>query len=87
MGMIFYYKSFLEPYIKVLKRENLYVWVKMNKDLFTNFNSDIFFCVVYRPPSRSKYSDDNCFDQLSSDLLDYCDQTNKSFSWEISMAK
>ena len=46
-------------------------------DLFINVNSDIFLCVVYRPPSRSKYSDDNFFDQLSSDLLDYnCDETN-----------
>ena len=26
--------------------------------------------------SSSKYSDDNFFDQLSSDLLDYCDETN-----------
>ena len=74
--MIFYYKSFLEPYIKVLKRENPYAWVNINRDLFTNVNSDIFLCVVYRPPSRSKYSDDNFFDQLSSDLLDYCDETN-----------
>ena len=35
-----------------------------------------FLCVFYGPPSRSKYSDDNFFDQLSSDLLDYCDETN-----------
>ena len=42
-GMVFYYKSFLEPYIKVLKRENLYARVKINKDLFTNINSDIFY--------------------------------------------
>ena len=74
--MIFYYKSFLEPYIKVLKRENLYAWVKINKDLFTNVNSGTFLFVVYRPPSRSKYSYDNFLDQLSSDLLDYCDETN-----------
>ena len=44
-GMIFYYTSFLEPYIKALKRENLYAWVKItcNKTLFTNINSDIFY--------------------------------------------
>ena len=63
-------------YFKVLKRENLYAFIKINEDLFTNVNSDIFSCVVYRAPSRSKYSDDNFFDQLSSVLLDYCDETN-----------
>ena len=36
----------------------------------------IVTCVVYRPPRGSKYSNDNFFDQLSSDLLDYCGETN-----------
>ena len=40
-GIIVYYKSYLESYIDIIKRDNQYNWLKISKSLFNNLNNDI----------------------------------------------
>ena len=70
-GIIVYYKTFLEPHIEVLKRSTQYAWIKISQNTFNNIMSDIYLCVGYKLPISSKYSDENFYDNLASDILTY----------------
>ena len=70
-GIIVYYKSFLEPYIEVLKRSKQYAWIKLSGKIFNNLNSDVYLCVKYKPPLSSPYSDEHFYNNLAFDILKF----------------
>ena len=72
-----YYKSYLEPYISIIKRGNQYGWLKISKSLFNNLNNDIYLCFLYNSPTSSKYYAGNSFDNISIDTLNYCDEESR----------
>ena len=69
-----YYKSLLRPYISIIKRGNQYGWLKISNTLFKNLNNDIYLCFLYNAPTSSRYYDENFFDNISIDTLNYCDE-------------
>ena len=72
-----YYKSYLEPFISVIKRDNQYGWLKISKSLFTNLNNDIYSCFLYNAPTSSRYYDEKFFDNINIDTLNYCDEGSR----------
>ena len=67
-GIIVYYKSYLEPYISLIKRGNQYSWLKIPKSQF-NLNNDIYLCFLYNAPASPRYLDENFFDIISIHIL------------------
>ena len=76
-GITVYYKSYLESYISIIKRDNQFGWLKISKSLFNNLNNDIYLCFLYNDPASSRYYNDNFFDNLSIDTLNYCDEESR----------
>ena len=72
-----YYKSYLESYISIIKRRSQYGWLKISQSLFNNLNNDIYLCFLYNAPTSSRYYDDNFFDNMSIDTLNYCDEESR----------
>jgi hypothetical protein len=64
-----------EKYVSIEKKSKNYIWCKVSKDLFNN-NKDLFLCGAYIPPEKSQYFDQEIFDELENDIINFLSKGN-----------
>ena len=69
-GILLYCKSYLKPFIKILKSCPTHVWFEIGKDLFSNIPKRVRVCTLYCPPGTSKYYPEDLWDDLKTEILE-----------------
>ena len=69
-GILLYCKSYLKPFIKILKSCPTHVWFEIDKDLFYNIPKRVRVCTLYCPPETSKYYPEDLWDDLKTEILE-----------------
>ena len=69
-GILLYCKSYLKPFVKILKSSPTHIWFEINKSLFYNIPKNVRICSLYSPPESSNYYTDDFWDELQTDILD-----------------
>ena len=69
-GILLYCKTYLKPFIKILKSCLTHVWFEIDKDLFYNIPKRIRVCTLYCPPETSKYYPEDLWDDLKTEILE-----------------
>ena len=67
-GIHIYCKSFLKPFLNVVKRTKLYIWLEIDKNLFQGLSKNLKLCAFYSPPNTSQYFSDQIWDELEMDI-------------------
>ena len=68
-GITILCKQFLAPYIKLVKKGDSHIWLKINKNIFHDLPKDIYLCTIYSPPVNSKYFCEGIWDEIKNELL------------------
>ena len=66
-GMLIWYKANLVQYIKLIKKREFSILIKIKKDLITT-DKDVFLCAAYIPPSQSPYFNEHSFSILEDEI-------------------
>jgi len=66
-GIIIWHKLEIDKHIKLIKKEESHIWLKINKQL-SQTTKDIFLCALYVPPSESPYYNENIFETLHNQI-------------------
>ena len=61
--VIIWYKHAISQFVTLAQKEDLRLWLKINKEL-TQTTNDIFLCAGYIPPPEYPYCNMNIFDIL-----------------------
>ena len=67
-------KTNLYKDVKVLKKSNNFVWFEINHRLLENLQSNLIICASYIHDITSTYFTPSIFDELSKDILGFCNQ-------------
>ena len=71
-GMIVLCKSGLIRNIKVLKVTKNFVWLEVCKNIVKNLKTNLLIVCAYIHDITSTYYDPNVFDDLSTDITNFC---------------
>ena len=74
-GVTLLVKLKYEKYVSIEKKSKNYIWCKVSKDLLNN-NRDLFLCGAYIPPEKSFYFDQEIFDELENDVINFLSKGN-----------
>ena len=74
-GLQIYCKKFLKKSIKILKSNDKYIWLELNKNLFENNAQSIKVCAVYSQPLLSNYYRETVWDDLETDIINFSTDT------------
>ena len=69
-GIIIYYKKYLSKQIKIIKKSINYIWIELDKSIFTKLNTNLRICIAYNPPEKSKYHKSELIDDITTDIID-----------------
>ncbi|XP_051235072.1 uncharacterized protein LOC127351510 [Dicentrarchus labrax] len=69
-GMIIWCKSELSQSITVIKKEESYIWLKINKKIICA-EQHVYMCAIYIPPSESPYYNPDIYSILEEEINHY----------------
>ena len=65
----------LEKYVTVVKQSKNTLWCKISKNVL-NLNSNLYICGVYISPEKSRYFENEIFDELEKDIASFSSKGN-----------
>ena len=65
-GIQIFCKSYVKPFLHIVKKNDFYVWLEIDKNLFRNCLKNIVLCVFYSPPRASQYFCDQIWDDVNN---------------------
>ena len=71
-GLCIWYKHNLHNDVTVIKKSKNYIWFRMGQTV----SASVLVCCIYIPPDGSPYYDDELFDELDSDIMNYNNNSN-----------
>ena len=71
-GLCIWYKHNLYNDVTVIKKSKNYIWFRSGQTV----SASVLVCCIYIPPDRSPYFDDELFDELDSDIMNYSNNSN-----------
>ena len=74
-GISLLYKSKFKNFITIAKKTKNFLWCKISKEIL-NFATDIYICGTYIPPEKSKYFDQEIFEELENDIIQFSSKAN-----------
>ena len=69
-------KNIDKKMINFAKISNNFVWVEVSKNLIKNLNQNLFIVASYINDITSTYYNDEIFEELNNDILNYCNDSN-----------
>ena len=70
-GFIILLRNYLSKDVKIVKTSNNFVWMEVNKKYIANLQSNFFIVGTYINDITSTYYDDNIFQELYTDILNF----------------
>jgi hypothetical protein len=74
-GISLLFKSELKNYVNIIKNTKNLLWSKISKEIL-NSDLDLYICGTYIPPEKSKYFENEIFEELENDLNDLLGDLN-----------
>ena len=69
-GIALLFKIKFEKYISIVKKYKDSIWYKVSDELLNN-SRDLFRCSAYMRPEKSVYFDNELFDELENDIINF----------------
>ena len=74
-GILVWYKAELKQFITVTKKDQSYIWIKLNKKI-ANWEKYIYLCAAYSAPHESPYHNEEFFNTLHTEICHFQAQGN-----------
>ncbi|CAB4018460.1 Hypothetical predicted protein [Paramuricea clavata] len=74
-GISVLFKKELETFLSIEKQTKNFLWCRIDRTIL-NQTKDLFVCGVYIPPEMSPYFDDEIFEELENDILNFSKKGN-----------
>lgn len=68
-GIMIFIKNEFKNKIKIIKSNDNYAWIEVEKDVFQSFTRNILICAIYSQPASSNYFSEECWEDLENDLI------------------
>ena len=69
------FKSEFKNYVNIIKNTKNLLWSKISKEIL-NSDLDLYVCGTYIPPEKSKYIENEIFDELENDIIVFSSRGN-----------
>ena len=69
------FKNKFKKYVSIVKNTKNFLWSKISKEIL-NSDLDLYICGTYIPPEKSKYFENDIFEELENDLVLFSARAN-----------
>ena len=74
-GISLLYKTKFRDFVSTVKKTKNFLWCKISKRIL-NCDTDLYICGTYIPPEKSKYFDQEIFEELENDITHFSSKGN-----------
>jgi exonuclease III len=74
-GISLMFKSKFMNYVTTVKNTKNFLWSKISKEILKN-DTDLYICGTYIPPEKSKYFDEEIFEEFENDVIRFSSRGN-----------
>ena len=74
-GTSLIFKSKFKNHVTTIKNTKNFLWSQISKEILSN-NTDLFICGTYIPLEKSNYFEEEIFEELENDIINFSSQGN-----------